>query len=198
MRGSRRTPRTSLWPNCEAAWADRGGSVTLCTQNVDNLHERGGLAGACCTCTARSPRRAAMIAATSFRMTAISRSTWVAPRAGGRAACARMSCGLVKRRWRWMRFTKRSRPRDLFVSIGTSGNVYPAAGFVSAARSADIPTMEINLEPSENAHLFDTGRYGKASEQTPGLGGRDDRPRGLGGNRFRTNVLAWGYRGAGA
>ena len=56
---------------------------------------------------------------------------------------------------------------DLFVSIGTSGNVYPAAGFVAAARSADIPTMEINLEPSENAHLFDDARYGKASEAVP-------------------------------
>jgi NAD-dependent deacetylase len=54
---------------------------------------------------------------------------------------------------------------DLFVSIGTSGNVYPAAGFASAARSASIPTLEINLEPSENARAFDAGRYGKASEQ---------------------------------
>jgi NAD-dependent deacetylase len=56
---------------------------------------------------------------------------------------------------------------DLFVSIGTSGNVYPAASFVSAARSAGIPTMEINLEPSENAAFFDTGRYGKATDAVP-------------------------------
>lgn len=56
---------------------------------------------------------------------------------------------------------------NVFVSIGTSGAVYPAAGFVAAARSADIPTLEINLEASDNARLFDAGRYGKASEKTP-------------------------------
>jgi NAD-dependent deacetylase len=54
-----------------------------------------------------------------------------------------------------------------FVSIGTSGAVYPAAGFVAAARAADMPTMEINLEPSENAALFDAARYGRASEVVP-------------------------------
>ena len=56
---------------------------------------------------------------------------------------------------------------DLFVAIGTSGAVYPAAGFAKAAREAGIATMEINLEPSENAHLFDLARYGKASEAAP-------------------------------
>jgi NAD-dependent deacetylase len=56
---------------------------------------------------------------------------------------------------------------DLFVSIGTSGAVYPAAGFVGAARAAGAATMEINLEASENAHMFDASRYGKASETVP-------------------------------
>lgn len=56
---------------------------------------------------------------------------------------------------------------DLFVAIGTSGAVYPAAGFVAAAREAGIPTMEINLEPSDNAAMFDTARYGKASVVVP-------------------------------
>ena len=40
---------------------------------------------------------------------------------------------------------------DLFVAIGTSGSVYPAAGFVSEARGHGIRTCEINLEPSDNA-----------------------------------------------
>jgi len=53
---------------------------------------------------------------------------------------------------------------DLFVAIGTSGSVYPAAGFVIEARSKGIRTCEINLEPSDNARQFDNKRYGPASE----------------------------------
>lgn len=53
---------------------------------------------------------------------------------------------------------------DLFVSIGTSGSVYPAAGFVSQARQLRIPTCELNLEPSDNAREFDQGYYGPASK----------------------------------
>ncbi|MFC6199258.1 Sir2 family NAD+-dependent deacetylase [Ponticaulis profundi] len=56
---------------------------------------------------------------------------------------------------------------DLFVSIGTSGSVYPAAGFVNEARMNGVSTLELNLEPSENAHAFDDGRYGAASEIVP-------------------------------
>lgn len=56
---------------------------------------------------------------------------------------------------------------ELFVSIGTSGAVYPAAGFVQEARYAGARTLELNLEPSENAHVFDEGRYGLASEVVP-------------------------------
>jgi NAD-dependent deacetylase len=52
---------------------------------------------------------------------------------------------------------------DLFVSIGTSGNVYPAAGFFRIARSSGAQTVELNLEPSENAHAFFEGRYGPAT-----------------------------------
>jgi NAD-dependent deacetylase len=56
---------------------------------------------------------------------------------------------------------------DLFVSIGTSGSVYPAAGFVAEARAAGIRTCEINLEPSDNARVFDEARHGPASEVVP-------------------------------
>ena len=56
---------------------------------------------------------------------------------------------------------------DLFVSIGTSGNVYPAAAFVSQVRAVGAVTMELNLEPSENAHEFDDAIYGPASEVVP-------------------------------
>ena len=56
---------------------------------------------------------------------------------------------------------------DLFVSIGTSGNVYPAAGFVAAARELGLSTLELNLEPSEGASLFETSRHGPATQIVP-------------------------------
>lgn len=56
---------------------------------------------------------------------------------------------------------------DLFVAIGTSGSVYPAAGFVAEARAMGIATCEINLEPSDNAHQFDEALYGPASSVVP-------------------------------
>lgn len=56
---------------------------------------------------------------------------------------------------------------DLFVSIGTSGNVYPAAGFVSVAHKAGAHTVCINLEPPENASTFHAHLHGLASEKVP-------------------------------
>ncbi|MBX6324002.1 MAG: NAD-dependent deacylase [Rhodospirillaceae bacterium] len=57
---------------------------------------------------------------------------------------------------------------DLFVSIGTSGSVYPAAGFVRQVRSRGrARTVELNLERSRGAALFDEGRYGPAGEVVP-------------------------------
>lgn len=56
---------------------------------------------------------------------------------------------------------------DLFVSIGTSGNVYPAAGFVEVANRAGAKTVEINLEASQSASAFEDAIYGKAGEILP-------------------------------
>jgi NAD-dependent deacetylase len=56
---------------------------------------------------------------------------------------------------------------DLFVSIGTSGNVYPAAGFVAEARAASAHTVELNLEPSEGASLFHETHHGPATQIVP-------------------------------
>lgn len=150
----------------QAIWAERGGRVTICTQNVDNLHERGGARSVihmhgeiakarCHDCAALAPYDGDL----SLDL--------------GCAACGRT--GGMRPHVVWFGETPLFMDEiydalstaELFVSIGTSGNVYPAASFVSAARAAGIPTMEINLEPSENAHAFDAGRYGKASEQVP-------------------------------
>lgn len=56
---------------------------------------------------------------------------------------------------------------DLFIAIGTSGNVYPAAGFVQLARHAGAETVEINLEQSNVANDFEHAIYGKAGEVLP-------------------------------
>ena len=58
---------------------------------------------------------------------------------------------------------------DLFLSIGTSGHVYPAAGFVEVANAAGAHTVEINLEPTHKQSLFDQHIYGLASEEVPRL-----------------------------
>ena len=56
---------------------------------------------------------------------------------------------------------------DLFISIGTSGNVYPAAGFVATARRAGAHTVELNLEPSEGISHFSEAVHGPATEVVP-------------------------------
>ncbi len=62
---------------------------------------------------------------------------------------------------------------DLFISIGTSGSVYPAAGFVHEVRMGGrAHTVELNLEPSEGHSLFAERRYGPASKIVPEFVGR--------------------------
>lgn len=56
---------------------------------------------------------------------------------------------------------------DLFVAIGTSGNVYPAAGFFQIAKQAGADTAELNLDPSANSHLFDQSIAGPATHTVP-------------------------------
>src|SRR3546814_5893157 len=58
-------------------------------------------------------------------------------------------------------------PIYLFVSIGTSGAVYPAAGFVQTARYAEARTVELNLEPSAGSGFFHETRAGPASDMVP-------------------------------
>jgi NAD-dependent deacetylase len=55
----------------------------------------------------------------------------------------------------------------LFISIGTSGSVYPAAGFVADARESGAHTVELNLEPSEGVSSFHEAYYGPATEVVP-------------------------------
>ena len=150
----------------EAGLAERGGRLFLCTQNIDDLHERAGsrqvvhmhgeLLKARCTALrgryalARRPGRRASLPVLRTRR---------------RPAAAR---GLVRRDAAGDGAIYEALLRaDLFVAIGTSGSVYPAAGFVTDARAHGIRTCEINLEPSDNAWQFDEARYGPAGEVVP-------------------------------
>jgi NAD-dependent deacetylase len=56
---------------------------------------------------------------------------------------------------------------DLFLSIGTSGSVFPAAGFVAEARANGAHTVELNLEPSEGVSLFNEVHHGPATKIVP-------------------------------
>ena len=67
-----------------------------------------------------------------------------------------------------MRRIESELPRaDRFVSIGTSGAVYPAAGFVSAAKRLGIPRLELNMEPSIGSAQFTEARHGPAGTLVP-------------------------------
>lgn len=150
----------------EARLAEGGGALTLVTQNVDDLHERAGsreilhihgeLAKAECTACGTV-------------------TEWRGP-LGVAAVCpACANEGTLRPHVVWFGETPRfleaaeaalSRA-DLFVSIGTSGSVYPAAGLVHAAHRLGVATMELNLEPSQNADAFEKARYGPATQIVP-------------------------------
>ena len=150
----------------EAHWSERGASVTICTQNIDNLHERAGS-------TRVIHMHGELAKARCHDCGDISLADGDLSANLGCAACGRI--GGMRPHVVWFGeiplamddIYEALAASNLFVSIGTSGSVYPAAGFVRAAREAGMATMEINLEPSENASAFDVARYGKASEAVP-------------------------------
>ncbi len=150
----------------ETDWREKGGNVFICTQNVDDLHERAG-----------SVDVAHMHGQlTKARCEACSEVFVWTEDLDVETRCPHCGVGgYVRPHIVWFgempfemeRIYEELVLADLFVSIGTSGAVYPAAGFVSEARRAGIRTMEINLAPSDNADEFDDTLYGKASETVP-------------------------------
>ncbi len=147
----------------DAGWK---GALLLVTQNVDDLHER---AGSRRLIHMHGELKRAWCRACNARM------TWDGP-LGDEPACPQ--CG-VSGRMRpdivWfgeMPYEMDAiyaviRDCDLFVSIGTSGAVYPAAGFVREAREMGARTLELNMEPSEGSLWFHEARHGPASELVP-------------------------------
>ncbi|NMW32314.1 NAD-dependent deacylase [Altererythrobacter sp. RZ02] len=145
------------------ARADR--ALLIVTQNVDDLHER---AGAQCVHHMHGELLSALCSA------CLERSPWTGPMIG-RPACPQCGETALRPDVVWfgeMPYDMESiygalRGADLFVSIGTSGAVYPAAGFVQDARSMGVQTLELNLERSEGSGWFDETRLGAASVLVP-------------------------------
>jgi NAD-dependent deacetylase len=147
----------------DAQWP---GEFLLVTQNVDDLHER-----------AASKRLVHMHGelAKGWCLACNARFGWAGPM-GVSAECPGCGAsGLVRPDIVWFgempyemdRIDEALRRCDLFVSIGTSGAVYPAAGFIQTARHCGAQTLEMNLEPSMGSFLFDESRTGKAGELVP-------------------------------
>lgn len=143
-----------------------GGRVFLCTQNIDDLHERAGSTGVahmhgelfkarCTACAAVSDWRGDMGVAA------------VCPDCGEAGALRPHVVWFGEMPLLLDEIDAALSDADLFVSIGTSGSVYPAAGLVAEARRAGVRTCEINLEPSDNTWAFDERRYGPASQAVP-------------------------------
>jgi len=146
----------------DAEWP---GELLIVTQNVDDLHERAGAkrllhmhgelkSALCAGCEAHHPWEKSM---------------------GDGPPCP--ACGATKLRPDIVFFGEMPYEMDridaalsragLFVSIGTSGAVYPAAGFVQTARHCGAWALELNLEPSAGSYMFSESRMGPAGKLVP-------------------------------
>ncbi len=145
--------------------AERGDGLTLVTQNVDDLHQR---AGSTVIAMHGTHAEARCTLCGDIRCWRGDMSV--------EAACQACSCkGHLRPNIVWFgemphhldRISRALGAAHLFIAIGTSGAVYPAAAYVRAARAAGIATCELNLEPADNAGHFDRAIYGKATETVP-------------------------------
>lgn len=150
----------------EARYAERGGNLTLVTQNVDRLHEAAGsknvvhmhgelLRYLCARCGHSGGWLHDL-------------STDVACPSCGRTGGIRPDVvWFGEMPYHMDQIAEALESADMFISIGTSGNVYPAAGFVAQAYEAGAHTVELNLEPSEGAHMFKERLNGPATKIVP-------------------------------
>ncbi|MEL7463497.1 MAG: NAD-dependent deacylase [Pseudomonadota bacterium] len=139
--------------------------VLIVTQNVDDLHERAGsqnlihmhgelLGQLCAACGDRRPCAGDLTVESACP-------------ACGAAALRPDVVWFGEMPYQMDRIWDALRDTDLFVSIGTSGEVYPAAAFAQDARRFGAETLELNLEPSTGARDFIDARYGPATEIVP-------------------------------
>lgn len=150
------------------------GDLLIVTQNVDDLHDRAAAALGLDGRAGRWPRLVHMHGElTSALCASCGRAQRWTGDLTGAPPCA---CGGTLRPdivwfgempYAMDRIDAALSACDVFVSIGTSGAVYPAAGFVDAARAAGAATLELNLEPSAGTALFDEARHGPAGVLVP-------------------------------
>ncbi len=141
------------------------GELLIVTQNIDDLHERGG---------ARRVLHMHGEALSAWCTSCDARHRWETTLLDGPPCPA---CGQASMRpdivwfgempYRMGEIFHALSRADLFVSIGTSGAVYPAAGFVQHARESGARTLELNLEESLGSRMFAETRLGRASELVP-------------------------------
>ena len=145
---------------------DYAGEVTLVTQNIDDLHER---AGSRAVIHMHGELSRSLCGHCGAKADAVGDlSTALACAACGTAGSLRPDVvWFGEMPYRMNEIYEKLMDADLFVSIGTSGAVYPAAGFVAEARTAGIRSLELNLEPSDGTFLFDEARHGPASKLVP-------------------------------
>jgi len=167
---ARRAALAGVAPNAAHAALARldrewGGELLIATQNVDDLHER---AGAVRLVHMHGTLKSALCAACGTRR------DWAGDLP---PATPCPQCGAPALRpdivffgempYHMARIEAALARADLFVSIGTSGAVYPAAGFVRTARHHGAATLELNLEPSAGSHFFAETRIGAAGALVP-------------------------------
>lgn len=168
---SRRRGHASVAPNA-AHFAlarlerEHAGKVTIVTQNIDALHEEAGsknlihmhgelLKAFCTHCDARAGWTSDLSVETAC------------PSCGKVAGMRPDVVWFGEMPYHMERIAGLLEECDLFLSIGTSGAVYPAAGFVADASRAGAHTVELNLEPSEGVSLFREAIHGRASVVVP-------------------------------
>ena len=142
-----------------------GDDLLVVTQNIDDLHERSGSRR---VLHMHGRLRSALCRACAGHF------DWTG-RLGGAPPCPRCGRRALRPAVVWFGELPYEMDRilgavgraDLFVSVGTSGAVYPAAGFVRYAAGQGARTLELNLVPSEGSHLFDESRHGPASRLVP-------------------------------
>ncbi|GFD94163.1 NAD-dependent protein deacylase [Alteromonas sp. KUL156] len=142
-----------------------GNNVMLVTQNVDDLHERGGSETVYHMHGQLLSARCAITQETFEWRDSFDHTT--------KCPC----CNRVTLRPDIVWFGEvpmfmeeiynRLAQADIFIAIGTSGNVYPAAGFVQIAKESGAHTIEANLEPGATNALFDESLTGPASSVVP-------------------------------
>ena len=146
----------------QAGWP---GEVVIVTQNVDDLHERGGATG---VIHMHGALNGALCGACGARWEAPEDMRPEDPCPGcGRPATRPDVVWFGEIPYFMEKILDHLAGAEIFAAIGTSGEVFPAAGFVLQALEAGARTVELNLEPSSVVSAFDETRFGPASQVVP-------------------------------